>query len=420
MRTVDGMRSAVLAAVALVSFASCSSDAATSSTVAATSTTTTVAATTTTTMTVPSTTIAPATTTTTTTTVAAASMDAATLAGWLATEAATDPTSPGELVTVLAPGTDVSAAGGSYEIGGAPLDADASFRIASVTKTFTAAAVLRLVEQGSLSLDDTLVTAGTPEGLLGLLRADGYAVDTITVAQVLNHSSGLFDYAFGDGSPYVSVVTADPSHVWTRDEQVAFAMDHGDPVGAPGQTMAYSDTGYVVLGAIIEARTGRSLGEAYASLLHFDALGMDHTYLQTAGSSSRSTLVGQRFGDIAVAAIDPSVDLFGGGGLVSTTHDLAVFFRALWDGGVFDDAATWATMTAITGPDPATAQGIFRAPIGAVECWFHNGFWGVEVFTCPSIDVTFARSWNQAGPASSWDHDVMLREVFTALGHGPG
>ena len=408
MRTVDGMRSAVLAAVALVSFASCSSDAATSTTVA---TTTTVAATTTTT---PATTIAPA-----TTTAVASSLDAATLAGWLATDAATDPTSPGELVTVLAPGTDVSAAGGSYELGGAPLDADASFRIASVTKTFTAAAVLRLVEQGSLSLDDTLVSAGTPDGLLGLLRADGYAVDTITVAQVLNHSSGLFDYAFGDGSPYVSVVTADPSHVWTRDEQVAFAMDHGDPVGAPGQAMAYSDTGYVVLGAIIEARTGRSLGEAYTSLLHFDALGMDHTYLQTAGSSPRSTLVGQRFGDIAVAAIDPSVDLFGGGGLVSTTHDLAVFFRALWGGGVFDDAATWATLTAITGPDPATAQGIFRAPIGAVECWFHNGFWGVEVFTCPSIDVTFARSWNQAGPASSWDHDAVLREVFTALGHGP-
>lgn len=408
MRTVDGMRSAVLAAVALVSFASCSSDAATSTTVA---TTTTVAATTTTTS---ATTIAPATTT------VASSMDAATLAGWLATDAATDPTSPGELVTVLAPGTDVSAAGGSYELGGAPLDAAASFRIASVTKTFTAAAVLRLVEQGSLSLDDTLVSAGTPDGLLGLLRADGYAVDTITVAQVLNHSSGLFDYAFGDGSPYVSVVTADPSHVWTRDEQVAFAMDHGDPVGAPGQAMAYSDTGYVVLGAIIEARTGRSLGEAYTSLLHFDALGMDHTYLQTAGSSPRSTLVGQRFGDIAVAAIDPSVDLFGGGGLVSTTHDLAVFFRALWGGGVFDDAATWATLTAITGPDPATAQGIFRAPIGAVECWFHNGFWGVEVFTCPSIDVTFARSWNQAGPASSWDHDAVLREVFTALGHGPG
>jgi D-alanyl-D-alanine carboxypeptidase len=427
LRTVDAMRSLlpVVVAVAL-GMVACSSDDAAAPTSAPTSSSIAATTTTTTTPTPPATpTPTPPSSTSSTSTTAPASTSTTApapaigvdeLAGWLATDAATNPTSPGELVTVLAPGTDVSAAGGSYDIDGAPLDADASFRIASVTKTFTSAAVLRLVEQGVVSLDDSLVEAGTPAPLLDLLRADGYAVDEMTVAQVLNHSSGLFDYAFGAGSPFVSVVTSDPAHVWTREEQVAFAMEHGDPVGAPGQTMAYSDTGYVILGAIIEAGTGLSLGDAYASLLHFDELGMEHTFLQTAGSAPASPLVVQRFGDIAVPDIDPSVDLFGGGGLVSTTHDLAVFYRALWAGGVFDDASSWTTMTAITGPDAATAQGIFAVPVGDLECWFHNGFWGVEVITCPSVDITFARSWNQSGPESSWDYEAVLAQVFGALG----
>ncbi|MEZ5220541.1 MAG: serine hydrolase [Ilumatobacteraceae bacterium] len=162
-------------------------------------------------------------------------LDVEALAAWLDESAAANPTSPGELVTVLAPGTDVSAAGGSFDIGGDPLTADASFRIASVTKTFTAAATLRLVEIGALRLDDDLVSAGLPNELVELLRADGYDGTSITVAHLLDHSSGIYDYAFGDGSPYVSEVLADPAHVWTVGEQVAFATAHGDPLGARGR-----------------------------------------------------------------------------------------------------------------------------------------------------------------------------------------
>lgn len=425
IRTVDGMKSTLaVAAIAALVVAGCSSDDGTASPSAPPATSvasSTTAPTTTSTTAAPTTTEAatPVATSTVAPTTGAEPVDPLVTADeldvWLDSSAAADPTLPGELATLLAPGTDASAAGGAYDLGGEPLDADASFRIASVTKTFTAAAILRLVETGELGLDDTLVSAGTPAAIVDLLRADGYVVDEITVAQLLNHSSGLFDYAFGVGSPYVETVFADPTHVWTRDEQVAFATEHGDPLGVPGAVTAYSDTGYVVLGSIIEARTGLDLGDAYAELLHFDELGLGHTYLETPGSEPRSRPVVQRFGDVDVRSIDASVDLFGGGGLVSTSHDLAVFFRSLWAGGVFDDPTTWTTMTAVVGPDEYTAQGLFRTRLGDHDCWFHEGFWGVEVITCPDIDLTLARSWNQASPSATWRHEAVVDQIVDRL-----
>lgn len=232
---------------------------------------------------------------------------------------------------------------------------------------------------------------------------------------MLNHSSGIFDYAFGEGSPYVAAVTADAAHVWTREEQVAFAMQHGDPVGAPGQVYSYSDTGYVLLGALIEQLTGQPLGEAYASLLHFDALGMQHTYLEVPGTTPRSQRVHQYFGDLDATGWDASIDLYGGGGLVSTTHDLAVFFDALANGGVFDEQATFTAMSTVVGPDPTAAQGLFIDQVAGTGCYSHSGFWGVSAITCPTLGLTVANSWNQASP-QGWDGSALPRAVLGRLG----
>jgi D-alanyl-D-alanine carboxypeptidase len=349
-------------------------------------------------------------------TAVATGLDQATLSEWIGADMTANTTSPGQMMAVLGPDTDLAAAAGAYDFGGQPLAADASFRIASVTKTFTSAAIYRLVEMGELSLDDTLVSAGTLTEILDLLRGDGYSVEEITIAQVLNHSSGLYDYAFGEGSTFSAVVTESPARVWTREDQIVFAMDNGDPVGKPGETSAYSDTGYIILGSIIETKTGLDLGAAYALLLRFDELGMTHTYLETPGTTPRTQRVIQRLSDTDVTTIDASIDLYGGGGLVSTTHDLAVFFRALWAGGVFDNATTWTAMGSVSGPEPETAQGIFTADIGGVACWYHDGFWGVEVFTCPEADVTIARSWNQVSPDPSWDRNALSLKVLAAFG----
>ena len=93
------------------------------------------------------------------------------------------------------------------------------------------------------------------------------------------HTSGIYNY--GQDPAYQAAVDAEPAKRWTRLEQVRFAMDHGDPVGEPGTVYAYSDTGYVLLGEIIERATGAPLADAYRTLLDFEGLHLDETYLES-------------------------------------------------------------------------------------------------------------------------------------------
>jgi D-alanyl-D-alanine carboxypeptidase len=94
-----------------------------------------------------------------------------------------------------------------------PLTADHSLRIASVTKTFVAAAILRLLEQGRLELDDAIARLLLPASR-GILREGGYDPGAITVRMLLAHTSGLYDYA---ASPaFFERIAGDPAHRWSR------------------------------------------------------------------------------------------------------------------------------------------------------------------------------------------------------------
>ena len=310
----------------------------------------------------------------------------------------------------------------------APSRPDMTLRIASVTKTFVAAATWRLIEEDRFT-PTAPISGLLPAELVSLLRAGGYNPDTITVAQLLSHNSSVLDFTFGPGRDYVGRILADPTRSWTREEQIAFAMD-GDPVGAPGELYHYSDTGYGLLGAIIEVATGRPLGLAVRDLLDFDRLGLEHTYWEVAESAAPGSpdRLHQFFGDRDTYGWSPTIDLFGGGGLVSSLGDQAAFFRSLLAGEVFNDPATLAAMMDVPptntdvrvpgDPTPyAAASGLFRSTIDGVECWGHDGFWGVAVRSCPSIDVTIVRSISQATPGPSYDRSrvgAILAEIIRA------
>jgi D-alanyl-D-alanine carboxypeptidase len=258
--------------------------------------------------------------------------------------AAAHPIYPGVALAVISPRLHwVGAAGHDALASRKALQPNAGFRIASVTKTFTAAAILRLVESGRLGLDDPIVDRLSP-ATASLLRRDGYRVDAIRIRHLLMHTSGLYDYA--SDPAFVSYVLAHGRHHWTRREQVRFAMSHGKPYAPPGREFHYADTGYILLGEILERRTGRSLAAAYRSLLRFDKLGLRRTYLETLEPrpSAAQPRAHQYYQRIDATAFDPSFDLYGGGGLVSTVDDLARFYRALFHGGVFDKSATLRTM----------------------------------------------------------------------------
>jgi len=316
---------------------------------------------------------------------------------------AANPSVPGIQLAVLdsARGLRWTGAAGLNLRGGAPLGANQPVRIASTTKTYTAAAILRLAEQGKIDLDAS-IKQYLPDELTAVLVDDGYQVDSIKVRQVLSQTSGIFDYAFGEGSNFGEVALGDLHHRWTRLEQVQFAARAGDPVGPPGQQYHYSDTGYVLLGAIIEQVSGLSLAQAYRQLLKFDQLGVGSTYLESleptpGGIPERAH---QYAGDLDSFDADPSFDLFGGGGLVATPEDMAEFYHALLGGKIFDDPKTLETMLTVpavneTGPR-AYALGIARVPIAGETCWGHGGFWGTLGAACPSgLAIGFSINQNE-------------------------
>ena len=323
--------------------------------------------------------------------------------------ASAHPSFPGVALAVRTPTLNwAGAAGAADRATRRPLTAGAGFRIASVTKTFTAAAILRLVEDGRLALDDPIAQHLSP-ATVALLRRGGYDVDRIRIRHLLQHTSGLYDYA-GDPA-FQTFVVGHPRHRWTRAEQVRFAMNHGKPLAQPGAAFQYADTGYVLLGEILERRTGHSLAAAYRTLLHFSQLGLAHTYLETLEPKPprAKQRAHQYLGTIDTADFDPSFDLYGGGGLVSTVDDLTSFYRALLGGRVFAKPATLHTMLGnprLPGTTSGLGMGIFAESIGHAACWHHDGFWGTTVLHCPRSNVTIAITVNQANNFDAAIHQL--------------
>lgn len=290
-----------------------------------------------------------------------------------------------------------------------PLRPDQPMRMASTTKTYVATAILRLWEEGRLGLDDP-IAHHLPGDLVATLRLGGYAPDRITIRHLLHHTGGLFDYAMD--SAYTAAVTGDPGHRWTRMEQLAFAMEKGAPYGAPGAGFHYSDTGYILLGEILERKTGLTLGAALRDLVGYERLGLWRTWLESidpdpwyAGDRAH-----QYFGALDTYEFDPSVDLYGGGGLAASVKDMALFTRGLLTGRIFARAATLDTM--LLRPTAATQRdyrmGIYSMSVDGDSGFGHTGFWGTFSFYFPSLDLGVAGSITQQSAGRS------LPELLTA------
>jgi D-alanyl-D-alanine carboxypeptidase len=307
------------------------------------------------------------------------------------------PLSPSVIAQVESPGGALSWSGASGLVDrstGTKVTPQTAFRIASTTKTFTSAAIHRLAEQGLLRLDDSISRYLEP-ATTQLLSERGYATDKMTVTQLLAHTSGLPDH---DSPQYQQAVLANPTKRWTRREQLLFGLDRFPKVGAPGEKFQYSDTGYILLGEIIERKTGVHLGAAYRRLLSFDALGMTSTWMEAfepapPGLANFAHAYGDNGLDLRVA--DATVDTYGGGGLVSTVGDLTKFMRALLEGRVVSPASLVSMQTA-SSLAPSVGRGIYLLTLGTQDCWAHEGFWGVGMYYCPASRASVALTINLA------------------------
>ena len=301
---------------------------------------------------------------------------------------------------------------------GTPLAGNEGFRIASITKTYVAATALRLVEEGRLDLQAP-ITRYLPATWTDLLAKDGYKPQQITVRQLLSHTSGLNDHA--QAPQFIATIKTNPSTQWTRTVDIERLVQWTDPVGAPGEKYAYSDTGYVLLGAIIEQVSGHDLAKTVRDNLGLDRLGLPGTYWERVEPSRGRERAHQFYEGIDTYDWDPSMDLFGGGGLVATPQDLTVFFDALLEGRVFERKDTLALMQSSHGLPAGSPYrlGLLTYDFHGVPAVGHSGFWGTLVVRESGSGYTIAGAVTHRETFAQLK-DVIDRYVQDVGGAGTG
>lgn len=260
---------------------------------------------------------------------------------------------------------------------GAPMGCDMPFQIGSNTKMMTAVVLLQLQEEGALRLDDPL-SRHLPE--LAAALPDG---DSMTLRELANHTSGVFSYTDNapDGTPGIMEGDLkDPDALrrgYAMEELVRFAIDHGKPSFSPGAEgqWAYSNTGYVLLGLVIEKIEDRPIAEIFESRI-FGPLELDNS-LYVNGVPDIDIGLPRAYWAAPFDVETTEWNMSQGaaaGAVVSTTDDMHVFIEALLAGDLFESEATLAEMKVAvpTGGGAVRAYGIGLAEKGDAV-WGHGG-----------------------------------------------
>jgi D-alanyl-D-alanine carboxypeptidase len=257
---------------------------------------------------------------------------------------------------------------------------DGRFRAGSITKTFVATVALQLVAEGWLRLDDTV------ESWLPGVVPDGRR---ITVRQLLDHTSGLYDFQDTLRMPPAPEFLDYRWRTWTPAEQVAQAVANPATSEPPGSAFAYSNTGYLLLGQIIEKATGRTYGTEIKRRI-IRPLGLSGTSVP--GTSPRipgphphgyvPILQDGEMHLVDFTEMNPS--LFGASGeIISTTRDLNRFFAALLAGRLLPAQLLAAMKT----------PGVADARYGLGLAWWQDTSCGVRVFGNDGDAVAY-QSWS--------------------------
>ncbi len=250
--------------------------------------------------------------------------------------------SPGAIVGVRTPqGTWIKAYGDSDPTKKQAMTADMHFRIGSVTKPFTGTLIMQLVEQGKISLDDPIskYVPGVPNG------------DTVTLKLLGIMRSGVASYS--RNPEFVKQLFGNPEGVYTVDQLLKFGYALS-PAFAPGADFEYSNTNTLLLGKVIEKVTGKTLQEAYQSMV-FEPLKMSKSSAPGSNPAmpapfSRGYTLQGASGTTPADATNYNPSWAGAAGeIVSDAGDMLTFARALGTGqGLLKPASqvtrmgTWA------------------------------------------------------------------------------
>jgi D-alanyl-D-alanine carboxypeptidase len=242
---------------------------------------------------------------------------------------------------------------------------EARIRVGSITKSFVATVALQLVGEGRLSLGDT-VERWQP----GLIPGG----EAVTVRQLLNHTSGLFDYE--QDAALAQQVLTHPLVAVTPQEVVDVATSH-PPVFAPGTSWSYSSTNYVVIGLILERVTGRSVSELLDRRI-IRPLHLRHTVLSVSPDIRGYHAHGYRppsltgAGYVDLTRISPTW-AWAAGALVSNVDDVRRFYRALLGGRLLRPAQLVQMKTLVPMEGGGYGLGLYSLPTPCGTIWGHDG-----------------------------------------------
>ena len=221
-----------------------------------------------------------------------------------------------------------------------PITLASEFRIGSITKQFTAAAILRLQEEGKLSVKDPVskFISDIPNG------------DVITIHQLLTHISGIQSYT--NQPDFIEKVTTE-----IQPEELVKKISTYKTEFEPGTSWNYNNSAYFMLGYIISKVSGASYGD-YLKREFFEPLGMKHTGVYTKKAKLKEEALGysSAAGDFEMAT-DWDMSWAGGAGnLYSTPEDLLLWNQAVFNGDLLEPASLEAALTPVKlsdGSDPS-------------------------------------------------------------------
>ncbi|AOP51294.1 hydrolase [Streptomyces lydicus] len=262
-------------------------------------------------------------------------------------------------------------AAGVADVGtGRPTTPQMRHRIGSITKSFTAVAVLQEVAKGRIALD-------APIGRYLPDLVPGQRGRAVTVRMLLNHTSGIGEYAPAI-FPTLESIEGNRFHQFDPRELARLGLA-AKPTGEPGQAHHYANTNYVLAGLLLRKVTGRS-PEAYITDHVIRKAGLRHTYFPR---SPQLTGPHAMMYEAAYGLFQPPRDFavynmsWAGtaGSLVSTMADLNRFYRALLGGELLPAAQLrqMKTTVPIEGSKVRYGLGLFEMPLPCGTVWGHNG-----------------------------------------------
>lgn len=288
----------------------------------------------------------------------------------------------------------------------APLTTSTPFCIGSITKQFTAAAILRLADEGKLSPDDRLAR----------FFPDFPRAGEITLRHLLNHTSGI--HSFTDKPDFLAKVA--------RPIQPAdlIASFHSDPPDfAPGTGFHYSNSAYFLLGEIVAKVSGKPFSDCLQEMF-FEPLGMRHTEIYQNSAPPAGAVKGYEMKAGKVApALDWDMSWAGGAGaMVSTVGDLFLWNEALYGGKILKPESFKAMTTATKLP--AGVDGLnygFGLVVSELDCLpmiSHSGGlngWSGDLLRLPGQNCTVVLLTNALPPVPGYEASAVARKIAGRL-----